>query len=446
MKKEQIIVVIILVVVLVIAGGIFFMQRSSVSENEQTQGASPLSVRAEQGFGSLCSGREECITFCHTNRGQCEKYCKNNKNELCTSLFQSGIESCKDKKEFFTMSPINLQDLESIIPLGSLNPPDHTLPTDHIYMNVKDSLEIPGAPMKAKVFSPGEIHITKITSSEYLSANPPFTDYNLEFYPCKEVFGKFGHVTPLSEKLQSYFKNVSGKCESYTMGEKNITRCDAQVNIDMHEGEEIGTTGGFAGAARGLDFWLADYRKERLLFVNPSRWLDISFYISCPLDYFTSDVQNTFYPHFANKNTVSEKEKICGTIEQDVEGSAQGSWFVKNTKENSPKDLHFALAPYNIDATKQVFSIGASMPGLESNKYLFEPERAGYVNRNFNEVLLGNIYCYDSLKKKFDTQASPFRILMQLTNNNTLRIEKQDESKCGNGPWTFGSSFIDFER
>src|SRR3954470_7697828 len=33
----------------------------------------------------------------------------------------------------FTQSPLGLSDISVIVPLGNLNPPDHTLPTNHAY-------------------------------------------------------------------------------------------------------------------------------------------------------------------------------------------------------------------------------------------------------------------------------------------------------------------------
>ena len=35
----------------------------------------------------------------------------------------------------FKASPLELSTIRQIVPLGNLNPPGHTLPTDHIYVN-----------------------------------------------------------------------------------------------------------------------------------------------------------------------------------------------------------------------------------------------------------------------------------------------------------------------
>ena len=45
----------------------------------------------------------------------------------------------------FHVSPVAVDQIRFIVPLGSLNPPGHTLPTDHIYFYVADpSLDTSG--------------------------------------------------------------------------------------------------------------------------------------------------------------------------------------------------------------------------------------------------------------------------------------------------------------
>ena len=106
---------------------------------------------------------------------------------------------------------------------------------------------------------------------------------------------------------------------------------------------------------------------------------------------------------------------------------------------------HLALAHDNFNPLKGVFSVGTSITGLSSNTYLFDPQSSGYVNRDFADVMPGKIYCYDSLTKKFDNQDSPLRIILEMTSDTKIVIEKQDESICGTGPWSFDNG-VEFER
>ena len=395
-----------------------------------------------QSLGNLCVGETECNSFCLNNHGRCEKYCEaDNGNMLCALLFpQTQIPSCGDKKELFTVSPVALEDLEQLVPLGSLNPSSHVFPTDHIYIIVKNE----GAstvPKRARVISPGRIYLTAITSSEHTSVNPPFTDYDLEFYSCKEVYAKFGHVRYLSSKLQDAFTNAYGDCTSYETGGTTYRRCSKKVSLELEAGEEIGAIGGFENT-RGLDFWLADYRIDKIKFANPARWGEISAHITCPIDYFTSDFRNKMYSLFVINVVPRTIEPICGTIAQDSNGTAQGVWFVKGTKITYPEDPHMALAHDNFNPLKAVFSVGTSIPGLETGAYYFDPQGSGFVNTDFKDAKSGSIYCYDSLTKRFDNQVSSMRIILQLTSATTLKIEKQNMKECGDGPWAFSSNFV----
>lgn len=57
------------------------------------------------------------------------------------------------------------------------------------------------------------------------------------------------------------------------------------------------------------------------------------------------------------------------------------------------------------------------------------------------------VYCYDSMFGIGGYAVSPAQIiLVQLTTEATLRIEKIDAAECGAGPWAFQANFADFER
>lgn len=77
------------------------------------------------------------------------------------------------------------------------------------------------------------------------------------------------------------------------------------------------------------------------------------------------------------------------------------------------------------------------------------PQGAGEVNRDFDEVTAeGAITCYDSLRTISlpPEETLPFVILLQLTSETTLRVERQDADSCDEKPWTFVSEYVDFER
>ena len=61
---------------------------SSRDYNKNIQEPLPTTAQS-QGLGNLCSGKEECSSFCLNNRGRCEAYCQEHDNEVCAILSPS---------------------------------------------------------------------------------------------------------------------------------------------------------------------------------------------------------------------------------------------------------------------------------------------------------------------------------------------------------------------
>ncbi len=348
----------------------------------------------------------------------------------------SGIPSCGDKNDFFTVSHIPISDLQNIVPLGNLNPPGHTFPTNHVYFHLKGFTGVDSV-SSAPAVAPGDILVTRIRSSEYAMKGKAIKDYKLDFTVCEEVKGYFIHLTSLSDKLLQNFGEPSD-CEEYDTGGTHYRNCEKDLlsPIFVKAGEPIGTVGGSS------DFGLADLRTPELTYANPERWYEEPLHRVCPLDYFASDVKARLKSLLGSYDDKRTMEPICGEVAQDMPGAAQGVWFVKGTSYTYPEDPHISLVHDNVDPSKRVFSVGNSMK-LPSGTYYFTPKSSGLVNRDFKDVRAdGNIYCYET-EGRFSK--SPFTILIKLPTPATLTVEKKDSYSCGNGPWSF-SSYAEFER
>ena len=108
-------------------------------------------------------------------------------------------------------------------------------------------------------------------------------------------------------------------------------------------------------------------------------------------------------------------------------------------EDNLDEDPQLALVHYNIDPSKQIFSIGSSLDsiGIPSGSYKFIPETSGLINRDFKDVVDdGNIYCYEATNQS---------ILIKLTSPKTLSIGKNSSENCSNLSKEF-TSFVEFER
>jgi hypothetical protein len=331
--------------------------------------------------------------------------------------------SCPDSP-LFTVSPIRAEDLVQITPLGNQDPPDHTIPTDHIYMNIKSGKENDSNLIKP-VVSPGEITVDSITRSTAKKSSVIFTDdYSINFSSCRQVTGWFGHITSLVPKLAESVESGARCYTNYPRPEDEYTYCQKQVNIKLAAGEPIGETG--KGNTRGLDWQLNDKRRAKLAYANPSRYRTDSFYFVCPLDYFSEDLKTTLYDKLGSENVKRTIEPRCGEVAQDEPGTLQGNWFAgQDIPADDPESWGktFSLTHDNIDPTLGEVVIGGLIS--EAGKVTFQPTTTGTINREFSGVSPGEtIYCYQSDTADFSYKING-KVLIQLLDATTLKAENK---------------------
>ena len=372
-----------------------------------------------------------------------------------------GIPDCPvDVSEpLFDVSPLDLDDFTGIIPLGNLNPPSHTFPTDHVYFFIRrqDASNPAGPAASVPVYAPGRVWITAVGASEHLSADPPYTDYKIHFSPCRQFQAYFIHVQLLSpDLLEQVGPFDEERCSTYETGGRIYRSCEAWgLSIEAEAGELLGTTGGREGQ-NALDLGAHDARVPPLAYANPSRPYTNPtgfdpFHVVCPIDYFEPGAREELRARLGDGSGQFQRtiEPLCGEVEQDEPGTALGNWYVRGTTEQYPEDPHLALVHDAADPSVAVFSAGTSIPGLLPRAYRFAPQATGHVNLDFDLVTVeSGVVCYDSLRT---TGMSPEDslgqiLLLQLSDEAALRVEKRDAASCGSGPWSLTSSAVEFER
>lgn len=341
---------------------------------------------------------------------------------------------CGDDYTWFSANIMDDEDFGHITPLGAVNPTGHTFPTDHMYFYLN-------TPLEAKpVYAPGKIWIESISTSEHLYADPVFTDYSIAFRSCSKLHHFFLHVSGISDALQKAWDKgtENGECNEYTAGGDDYRLCSRTVRKKLQAGDLLGYAGGNANQG-ALDLGTYDTRKAITGVANENRWYAQVLYNTCSLDYYGDDIKNSLYALLGNGTVNRTVEPLCGDINQDVADTAQGRWFLVGTDESSwREDNQIALIHDEVNFDQGLFSIGDSTDSLSSGEYTFTPTDAGYVDRDFDQVTAdGQIYCYDT---------SMEMILIQLTADDTLRVEGQGAGSCGSGPWSFGDDYTDFER
>jgi len=294
---------------------------------------------------------------------------------------------------FFSVSPIALESISSITPLGALNPPSHIFPTDHIYFMITRQ-EGADRPDIVNVFSPGDLIITSIRAAKHLKAD--ITDYVLflEFPGNPEISIMFIHFSSLNMEILGDISDYSSwSLESeYSTGGEVYKTWSKNCRINVQAGDIIGQAGGNPGQW-ALDLGVYDLKSVPEQVANIERWRSCRYLHSvCPLDYYEEGVVRDSLFGLVTGDWIDHKQNL---ILQDVIGTAQGCWFLEGIKETYPEDLHLALVNSNLDIDLQVLSVGQSIDGLVSGRYGFTPNENGLINRDFKDVTPdGNIYGY----------------------------------------------------
>lgn len=303
---------------------------------------------------------------------------------------------CEGKE--FTVAFIDLDQVEEITPLGNLNPPEHTFPTEHTYLHLSSL----GATLRA----PADITITSLSSST--NTEQGTTDYAMNFFLCEDIEGYFIHIKTLAPELEALL--TQDQCNSYggDSGQK-YQHCWTDPQHAMNAGEVIGTVGNENQG--NFDFGVRDYRTS-LAYANPNRYGQSSLVIACPYDYYEQDLADSFKNKLAR-----DQSPTCGEVEQDEPGTLQGNWFHNDAVQITDWFAHLAFVHDNHDPSLAVISIGGVF--TKANRWIFTPTSSGFANRAFADVIPDNkIYCYD--------QGQEGRILVQLTSETSLQIEHQN--------------------
>ena len=343
----------------------------------------------------------------------------------------AGLAGCPSGSAIFTTPPIDLARITGWVPLGNLNPPAHTFPTDHQYLYLPFTDVTTGA-ASVTVVAPGKVFITRARRTSY---NNGRTDYSIEFSPCTEIHGEFGHVATVPAALLTRLGAFDQQCSTYSPDPSTtVTACyTGSLGFEVKAGDTLGTAGG--PGVFGLDFSLQDKRVDPLQFANASRWHTSndgfdSFQTVAASDYFAEPAKSQIAAKVGSYDGKTRRTiaPVGGTIEVDLAGTARGAWFNPGQPSN-PESPHLAIVPGNVDPAVFYFSFGTTSP-FPSTTRTFAVANSGYVNRNPAQVTAdGQTYCYDFV--------GGGGVLLQLPDASTLRLKGFASGSCG-GPGPFG--------
>jgi hypothetical protein len=290
----------------------------------------------------------------------------------------------------FTVPTTPIDQLRAIVPLGNLNPPEHVIPTPHIYMWPVGA----GTPGRVPIHAPAFARVIALGVDEEAG------DYYAYLTPCADVRVYLIHIAEFAPRLARLVTEPFG-------GHRVGPGFFKLVLLDLEAGELIG----WADRERGpYDVGFIDKRRPALGFANPSRYSVPPEIIPpdmppelidaltgdrvrqyCIIDEYVPAVKTQLESLLGSFDGVTRRATppLCGTQMQDVPGTAQGNWFTP-AGGGIPERGRIALVHDNIDPSLPVFSIGNDLSGWPAGRWRFTPLPTGMVNRDFDDVLPGS--------------------------------------------------------
>ena len=322
-----------------------------------------------------------------------------------------GLPDCAG--QLFTQSPVDLDLIHSITPLGNLNPPQHTLPTQHMYFHPVREDDIP---LVLELYAPGDVDLFSINTTIYFQDGAEISrDFGIRFALCDGQEAYFLHINELSPELNAQI--AKGDCESSETFEdgSRYEYCRDELNFQMEAGELIGMVGGPPYGT--FDLGLSD-DSTRLNYANPQRYTEEMRSMVCPIDYFEEAVRAALTAKLEGGLV-----HPCGEVMQDIVGRLAGNWFFSDLLADNPSgwEAQLSFAQDNLNRDRLVISVGGIF--MQASRWEIKTSGDGLVNQPFEDVGAdGMIYCYESEQKQG-------RILVQLMSDNELQIEHQT-NKC----------------
>lgn len=346
--------------------------------------------------------------------------------EILTEKEKAQLPECGSA--LMTTPPVAMSSITAIEPIGSANPPEHTLAS----ISSDPYISVPGQGTTATtpLVAPGDMWVIFIHPRFGVTQDPE--DHVIKYAFCKDVYGVLDHVKSFSSEM----KNIVDAYQCPRAGAKpGDNDCPVLVLEPIKAGTPLGTVGRMQG---NFNFGTWDLRVTHN-FVSPARHGFLTKHATCPFDYFAAPLKAELMAKIDGPS--------CGSVEHDVAGTLAGDWFIGNASPTRYADwgklLHFGTS--NRLADQSVISVSGIIVS-QPTKWVFPATTSGTVNRKFADVTSdGAIYCYDNdgnhPQRNFEKGVRSGKFLVQLTSATELKIEHQD-GLCGSGTWAFGAPTV----
>ncbi len=252
------------------------------------------------------------------------------------NFFNPDIPCTSNPDVKFTNIVVNPEELDLIVPLGSITHPEATT---HTYLFVGNRTP--------SIYAPADSVLTEVAYDGI--------EYGFVLQASCEFIYTFGHISDTTEGMKKLFETE--KVEQ--RGELKMV----QPLIKLKAGDLLGKTSGTRGV-HGFD--LGAYHKNQAnYYVNNERYKKGSFKFYnavCPYDYFDNQTKAAYYSKFGGFGGIIPGS-TCGTAGQDKAGTISGNWHdTQNIEWNtSSKKIVFGLDGEAADAAVRIMMTGRSV-------------------------------------------------------------------------------------
>ncbi len=246
----------------------------------------------------------------------------------------------------FTVPVVPLDRVVYAYGLGHVNPPGHTLPSDHMYYYLVDcrnaSCSLP-APVPVSAPAAGTVVRVDRGSSQVGADDAVFVEVN---------------------PAVTYYVIHIRLPESIRVGSR------------VEAGQSLGVT---SGAVLAVDLGVLDRSLTHAGFVNPWRYRGETVHAGAPITYYAEPLRSQLYAKVDRRG--AEKD---GRVDFDVPGRLSGGWFVQGFPndpgagtESWARQLYFLT--HVEDPAQQKVSVGGTLAG-GAGVYLFGPDARGIAS------------------------------------------------------------------
>lgn len=283
----------------------------------------------------------------------------------------------------FTVVPVDVTVRDSLTALGGVNPPGHTIPTDHVYF-------YQGSLSTLNPFGAGAPRTVRA----------PATGTVLQILP-----GALGEVKVdfiVTPTFQYYLDHL-------------VPRTGLAVGQVVNAGEVVGTSN------ETLDLGAFDYSTTLSGFVVPSRYPDQTRHCVSPWKYFVEPLRSQLYSYVYRAPTAPDRD---GKIDYDIRGRLAGAWYdpsVPSTGGDAswgpaswPKSMTFSYDYYDPSQVRIAIGGTISAPGV----WAIDPSAPRPADVS---VATGKVVY--RLMSPFDTYVQFGMMAVQMMSDTTIKVE-----------------------